>query len=80
MIGTAPLLAGDKVFFGALDRHLYALRAHDGDLMWRQELRGRVRTNPILWNNQLIVACEDRDLYIFGQSSNGGQMSENFRN
>lgn len=65
-IGTSPLIAGSKVFFGSLDKIIYGLNAGSGAMLWQWTLEGRIRTNPIVWKDRLIVASENRYLYLFG--------------
>jgi len=77
VIGTSPLIADNFVFFGSLDHNFYALNALTGDLRWQQELAGRVRTNPIIVGERLIVASEDRFVYVFGKAAPAG-MSRSF--
>jgi len=72
VIGTSPLIAGNFVFFGSLDHNFYALNARTGDLRWQQELEGRVRTNPIIAGERLIVASEERFVYVFGKAAPAG--------
>lgn len=72
VIGTSPLIADNYVFFGSLDHNFYALNARTGDLRWQQELEGRVRTNPIIVGERLIVASEDRFVYVFGKAAPEG--------
>jgi outer membrane protein assembly factor BamB len=72
VIGTSPLIAGPFVFFGALDHNFYALNARTGDLRWQQELEGRVRTDPIIVGERLIVASEDRFVYVFEKAAPEG--------
>ena len=69
VIGTSPLIAGDLIFFGSLDHNFSALDARTGDLRWQQELDGRVRTDPIIVGERLIVASEDRFVYVFGKAA-----------
>ena len=69
VIGTSPLIADNYVFFGSLDHNFYALNARTGDLRWQQELEGRVRTNPIIVGERLIVASEERYVYVFGKAA-----------
>jgi outer membrane protein assembly factor BamB len=66
------LIAGDLVFVGSLDHNLYALKTRDGDVVWQQELEGRVRTNPLIAGDQLVVASEDRYVYVFGKAAPAG--------
>lgn len=58
---------GGVVYFGCLDKNVYALDVSSGKLLWQAELRGRVRTNPIAIGDFLIVGSEDKYIYIFRQ-------------
>jgi outer membrane protein assembly factor BamB len=43
----AAAIAGDRVFFGARDRHVYCLGCRDGRLLWRKDLGSAVTAAPV---------------------------------
>lgn len=69
VINSAAVVSGDKIYFGSLDRNIYALNARTGELLWKHEMEGRIKTSPVIWGRYLLVPSEDRNLYAFGPIS-----------
>ncbi|MBN1782347.1 PQQ-binding-like beta-propeller repeat protein [bacterium] len=63
--GTAPVIAGDQLCIGMLDRHLLILNKTNGEPLWRFEMPGRVRTHPLVLRGMLIAGSEDNHVYGF---------------
>jgi outer membrane protein assembly factor BamB/tetratricopeptide (TPR) repeat protein len=63
LTGT-PGLSGDGgiVFVGTYDRQLHAVHGLLGELLWKRELPGEMRVEPIWANGALIVGCGDGTL------------------
>jgi outer membrane protein assembly factor BamB len=63
-LGGTPGLSGDQgiVFVGTYDRTLHAVHATLGELLWKRDLPGELRVEPIWSNGALIVACADGTL------------------
>ena len=56
-----PAVALDAlVFFGARDRHLYAVGREDGKTVWKFRTEGKVRGAPVVSEGVLYVATSDR--------------------
>lgn len=51
----------------------FTLDLGSGDVVWKTELKGRVRTNPVIDGNYLIVGSEDKDVYVFEQEADRSQ-------
>ncbi len=62
---AAPVVAGDVVYIGGLDKQLYALRASDGKVLWKQELGGRIKSGVSVGSGRVIVASEPHNVYSF---------------
>jgi outer membrane protein assembly factor BamB len=50
-----------------LDKMLYAVRRQTGEEVWTFETRGRIRTDPVIWNEMLFIASENHFVYGFVQ-------------
>ncbi len=63
LTGT-PGFSGDGgvVFVGTYDRMLHAVHASLGEVLWKRELPGEMRVEPLWANGALIVACGDGTL------------------
>jgi outer membrane protein assembly factor BamB len=61
-IGGTPGVSADgaTVFVGTNDRYLHAVRASNGDFLWKREMPADVRVEPLaLEGGIMIVACSD---------------------
>ena len=65
VIGTDPVIANDVVFFGTLEKVLFAVDVTSGKEVWSFELDGRIRTSPCIAKDLLFIASEDDLLYCF---------------
>jgi outer membrane protein assembly factor BamB/tetratricopeptide (TPR) repeat protein len=63
-LGGTPGLSGDAgtIFVGSYDRNLHAVHATLGDLLWKRELPGEMRQEPLWANGAIIVPCQDGSL------------------
>jgi outer membrane protein assembly factor BamB len=52
-----PAVDGERVFFGARDRHCYCIGLRDGRLRWKQDLGSAVVAAPALAGSSLYVAA-----------------------
>lgn len=72
---SKPLLYGDKVIFGAWDRHLYALNKRDGSLVWKWDngtanrMFSPAMVNPVASGGVIYIAAPDRYLTAIEGSS-----------
>jgi len=60
---STPLIAGDLIWLGSDDGHLYALDRHSGVLSWRQYLAAPIKSSPVISGNALYVPDFDGNLY-----------------
>lgn len=74
-VGSAPSVAGNTVYVGSRDSHLYALAANSGDLRWRARTGGTVRTTPAVGENAVYVGSIRGSLYAFAKDD-GSQLWE----
>ena len=60
---SSPVVAGEDVYFGSTDRHLYALNRVDGSLKWKFETRGPVNSSAAVLDGLVYVASIDGKFY-----------------
>ncbi len=70
IIGTNPLLNDKYVIFGTLDNQLLFLDVDSGHAVWELELYGRCRTDPIPWQDRLIICSENNYIYVLSNKKN----------
>ena len=61
----SPSVAGDTIYFGSWDQHLYAVGL-DGTLRAKIELGGRVNSSPWPGDGVVYVGCDDGSIYAIG--------------
>lgn len=64
-VETTPILAKDKLFFGASDGFLYALDLKTGRCLWKQNFGTPIFSSVALSGNMLFVADFSGNLYAF---------------
>jgi len=75
LIKGAIALAGNRVYFGSYDTHVYALDVHTGKQVWRassQPRLGRTGTfyaNPAVAYGRVYLGATDGKMYSFGATS-----------
>jgi len=69
-VGAEPALSldGDTLYVGSDDGFLHALRAHDGSLLWRTEMRGALGDAPLVTPDAVYIATENDVLEAFDRS------------
>lgn len=67
-IWASPVLMGDRVIFGSLDRRLYALRLDTGDEVWVEpfEAGGGIASTPLVVDGTIYFGSFDGYLYAVG--------------
>lgn len=65
---SSPTIAGDKVFFGSADGHLYCLDLETGKELWSFEIGVPVMSTPLVTGNAVYTAACDGRLYAFTSS------------
>ncbi|MBT5609340.1 MAG: PQQ-binding-like beta-propeller repeat protein [Lentisphaerae bacterium] len=62
---SSPAVAGDTVYVGSDDGHLYAFSLRDGKLLQRHNLGVPVKGSPVISGNALLISDWDGNLYCF---------------
>ncbi len=60
---SSPVVAGDTVFVGSGDHHIYALAAGTGVLRWKVKTGGVVHASPAVGDGLVFVGSFDRTFY-----------------
>lgn len=68
---SSPVVAGDAVYVGSADGHLYALGRSDGAVKWKFATRGPVHSSPAVHNGMVIASSIDGNVYAV--DANTGQ-------
>jgi outer membrane protein assembly factor BamB len=59
-----PLVHGDIVYVGCMDQNVYALRAQNGEVVWRFRARAGVfGSSPVISGGKIFVGSFDYNLY-----------------
>ena len=75
LIKGAISLAGNRVYFGSYDTHVYALELHTGKQVWRASSQPRIgRTgtfyaNPAVAYGRVYIGATDGKMYSYGATS-----------
>jgi outer membrane protein assembly factor BamB len=69
-INTAPVATEKNIFFGTLDKNIFALDAKSGKIQWQYSLDGRLKTNLVAKNDCLVAFVEDRTVLVFKKPTN----------
>ncbi|MHA1961183.1 MAG: outer membrane protein assembly factor BamB family protein [Candidatus Thorarchaeota archaeon] len=62
-IESTPSLAHGMVFFGCMDKHVYALDADTGNKRWTFKTDKGITTTPVVANGYVYVAGNDKTVY-----------------
>ena len=69
-IWSAPITDGQRVYFGAFDRTVYALDAHSGQLAWKKPLEDAVLSSPVLTSDgKLYIATFGGNVFALDTAS-----------
>lgn len=68
-IVSSPVMDGDLVYFGSLDRSLYALETKTGILKWKYPTSGVIRSTVCLENDNLFLYSGNGVLYCLNKKS-----------
>ena len=68
-IVSSPVMDGDFVYFGSLDRSLYALETKTGILQWKYPTSGVIRSTVCLENDNLFLYSGNGVLYCLNKKS-----------
>ncbi len=61
----APLIVGQVVYVGAMDKRFVALERDTGRLLWETTLAGRIKSAPAYARGMVVVLSEPRYVYGF---------------
>ncbi|MEZ0395452.1 MAG: PQQ-binding-like beta-propeller repeat protein [Anaerolineales bacterium] len=79
-IWSTPVSDGARLYFGALDRTVYALDARRGSLVWKQTLDSAILASPALGaEGQLYVASMGGRVYAFDSESGAALWPQPFQ-
>lgn len=65
-IDSSPVIAGDRVFFGATSGEVCALNIASGKVVWQFETGSAILASPAIVNGKLVIGTTDGILYCFG--------------
>lgn len=73
-LANCGALAGDVLYWGSYDHHLYALDAHTGALLWRYKARGPVANYgpPCVCGDWVFAPASDG--YLYGLDARSGAL------
>jgi outer membrane protein assembly factor BamB len=60
---SSPAVAGNTVYFGSNDHHLYALDLESGAEKWKFKTEGRVASSPAVSNGLVYFLSYDSNFY-----------------
>jgi outer membrane protein assembly factor BamB len=60
---------GDKVFFGCVDGHLYAVKIEDGSLLWKFKTEGDIYSSPAVTDSLVYIGSNDYSMYAVDQAT-----------
>jgi len=66
---STPLIAGDLMWLGSDDGHLYALERKTGELVWRRYFGSPIKSSPAVSGNALYILDFDGNLYCLVSSA-----------
>ena len=58
-----PVIAGDKLIFGALDKHLYCLDIRTGKILWKFLTGGAIFSGAVVVKDRVFFSSSDKYLY-----------------
>ena len=61
--------AGGIVYFGSYDKHLYAVSAESGKLIWKYQTEGGIVSRPAVMGDSVFVGSEDHRLHVVSARS-----------
>ncbi len=67
-VWSTPVLDGDTLYVGSLDKHLYALDADDGGEKWRYQAGGAVASVPIVYEDAVYFGSFDVEVYAVNKA------------
>jgi eukaryotic-like serine/threonine-protein kinase len=68
-IYSTPVIWGDLVIAGSLDKYLYAVGTNDNALKWKTFLGGRIFASPVIAGNLLFIGSNSGRLFVIDPST-----------
>lgn len=65
VLNTAPIISGDVLYVGSMDKNLCAFSTKNGDLLWQYKAEGRIKAGPIIHKQYLFALIEDQSVIAF---------------
>ena len=62
-IGHSPMFHDGVLYFGSMDRHLYAVRASDGKKLWSFEATEGIWVAPLVFQGRVLFGARDGVFY-----------------
>ncbi len=72
-IRGTPLYLNGVLYVGCYDNNLYALKAANGEFMWKYATGGGIVSRPVAAEDQIFFGSEDKGLYAI--SAHSGKLS-----
>lgn len=66
---SSPVVHNNKVYFGSTDKHLYALNATTGELVWSFIADEAIHSSPVINNDKLFFGTWGTKLYALNANS-----------
>lgn len=64
LVGGAASIAGDTVYFGSYDHHLYAVNRYTGEMKWRYETDAGIASSPAIVDGRVYFGSIDGHVYV----------------
>ncbi|MCB9057160.1 MAG: PQQ-binding-like beta-propeller repeat protein [Calditrichae bacterium] len=64
---STPLLTLKDIFLATTSKHFYRLKKETGEIIMNKELEGRVRTQPVVYQNKLYIGYEPDYIAVFSE-------------
>jgi outer membrane protein assembly factor BamB len=69
MVTGTPAIRGDVVIFNSYDKHAYAVKADDGSLRWKRDLKGELPSDVVIADDRALIGSRSYDLNALDPSS-----------
>jgi outer membrane protein assembly factor BamB len=65
-VDSSPVIAGQRVYVGSFDQHLYVLDLATGKELQKIRLDGQIIASPAVANGRLVVGTDKGTVYCLG--------------
>jgi outer membrane protein assembly factor BamB len=62
MVTGTPAVHGNFVLFSSYDKHAYAVKADDGSLQWKRDLKGELPSDVVIADGRALIGSRSYDL------------------